>query len=133
MTKTKAKIKFCKFEGAIAMQLLYMDSRFDFGYSSDPSEPYFTADNGMLIARDDEKFSVLQNDFILLDDLSVMAPAHPEVNVNHYILGEEADALIIKSFDALVDWAKNYQEWSHEDPIKPTIKEYEGGVVYVEV
>lgn len=119
----KAKIKFCKFEDALAMQFTYLDNRF--------CDVFVSKSNSTRI----------------------VAPAHmwsrrSYIKEGHYfnlVIGQKRDAMFVllttpkpekllkRVIMTFKDFAKNCEAWEGEEAIEPISKEYEGGVVYVEV
>lgn len=142
--KTKAKIKFCRFENALAMQVLYMDERFRVKSMDYPDAVVFRSQK---------------------NNISIVSKNYPAINYNpepnnvywvglhgknngldsksivaNYIFNDEFLNMII---EALKDWAQNWEGWKDEPAIKPKIMDdfgneidletYTGSVVVVEV
>lgn len=123
--KMKAHIKFCKFESALAMQVLYFDKRFNGNFYISKGNKICSTTDYILAYRWKKKIVF---DFSSTYGVFCSNPCSIGINklknVNAYL-----DNLIL----CLKDWAKNWEGWKDEPAIEPVIKEYEGGVVEVMV
>lgn len=131
--KTKAKIKFCRFENALAMQVLYMDERFR------GDNTYICKDRDMRIESAYFPYMgpvaiQLYGTNPSLDCVIVSFGCNVNVSLPTYIT---------RAVGSLKDWAQNWEGWKDEPAIEPKIMDdfgneidletYTGSVVVVEV
>lgn len=126
--KMKAHIKFCKFENALAMQVLYIDGRLTDSESLYNSNFYSISFSGSY-----RKLSIFEGvripsgwgwlnncDVAIVTDIQGTYGGSIDYYMHH----------LINSFK---NWAKNWEGWKDEPTIEPIINEYKGGVVEVMV
>lgn len=121
--KPKAKIKFCKFENALAMQVIYMDERFRKTKGVWPCHLY----QGFQICS-------LFSPFLKVNSIALLGSNNYLDNIileDTYISESERDDYLMGFINILKDWAKNWEGWKGEPAIEPVITEYPGGVVEV--
>lgn len=125
----RAKIKFCKFENALAMQVnLLAQKALGESYFSDWC--FYSLRYKCFIRK-----SVCPELRFSGDDL-IIGLGNASSYSNYEIIATvlcDPNKQIYKIFNALKDWAKNWEGWEGEQTIDPVLEEYEGGVVYIEV
>lgn len=122
----KAHIKFCKFEGQLAIQVLYMDERFRCRYKEKSISEVHLSFPFRICSSNTPDFDG-QNLFLHGSEL-----IH-DSKVTLFKIDFETGVVVYGLFKALKDWAKNWEGWKDEPAIEPIITEYEGGVVEVVV
>ena len=133
--KIKAKIKFCKFEGAIAYQVEYRDDRFryfDTHYYDNGSEKVDISPEGGLWINTDPDVPIHDGERYLPYmgiGLSLTGPS----NSVQYSTSTAPDADVKLLVSALIHWAKNWEGWKGEPAITPIIEEFPNGVVELTV
>lgn len=104
----KAKIRFVKFEKAIAMQVLEMDEKFR--YTAEPS-PDFESKNGF-------KITSLIQPFLDRRTVWLRGREHGrdyDVVTRYFDDNECRDDYLNSVILALEDWAKNWPGWEHNE------------------
>ena len=121
--KIKAKIKFCKFEGGIAMQVLYTHAAFVSTWVISAKEHVTSGMQVYSGSRPD-----LHHNCIAL-----WGSEMEDHLISYHMTQEPIDSLVERYIEALKDWAKNWEGWEDEPAITPIIEEFPGGVVEVTV
>lgn len=125
--KMKAHIKFCRFEGALAMQVLDMDERFRFVVTDD-----FLTQNDLKIHKFKNvvinsgltppaiyKYLTIQD-----GDIELCLPgAYKDTDRFIGKINQINTEILDDAINALIDWAKNYETWVDEEPITPIFKD----------
>lgn len=132
--KPKAKIKFCRFENALAMQVLYMDERF----RATIGERKMFQGYGLSAVISCSK----AGDPHIDDHISHIYLRGAFSNRDHHVSVSRC-AYVETVVSLLKDWAQNWEGWKGEPAIEPKITDdfgneidletYTGSVVVVEV